>query len=57
MKEQAEPDADALAKKILKSFDFPDFYKKFEPREGQPDIISFVSQSANTAEDSDESIT
>jgi biotin operon repressor len=57
MKEQAEPDADALAKRVLKSFDFPDFYKKFEPREGQPDIISFVSQPANTAEDSDESIT
>jgi hypothetical protein len=57
MKEQAEPDADALAKRVLKSFDFPDFYKKFEPREGQPDIISFVSQPANTAEVSDESIT
>jgi hypothetical protein len=57
IKEQADPDPDALAKRILKSFDFPDFYKKFEPREGQPDIVSFVSQPANTAEVSDESLT
>jgi len=58
LKEQApSADPDELTKRVLRSFDFPNFYKKFEPREGQPDIISYVSTSANTERESDESIT
>lgn len=42
MREQTE--IEKTSDKILKKLTFPAFSKKFQPREGQPDIISYVAQ-------------
>lgn len=42
MREQIE--TEKVSDKILKKLTFPAFSKKFQPREGQPDIISYVTQ-------------